>query len=191
MASPEEPSPTKPLALIVEEDEPVRRALARSLEAMGFAVATTESGEQAVERLRQGDRFALVVSDVEMRGLDGPTFLEAARSIWSEIDGVLVFLTGGPKAFDTAGNDREVPWFAKPPDATFYDHARSVLERRRRGRRQSLGPASNDDDERPRRIRFVKFRCRYCWRTIEHLGHDSAIECAHCGKMNQIPSELM
>lgn len=121
----------EPRALIVEDDAAVRRGLARILKRMGFVVATSESGEQALDRVRRGERFELVVSDVEMSGMDGPAFCEAARSVWAEIDAVIVFATGGPRVLE-ARNLRSVRWFSKPLDATFYAHVRDVLERARR-----------------------------------------------------------
>jgi CheY-like chemotaxis protein len=92
----------EPSALIVEDDAAVRRALARILKEDGFVVATSESGEHALDRVRRGERFELVVSDVEMGGMDGPAFCEAARSVWAEIDAVIVFATGRPRVLEAA-----------------------------------------------------------------------------------------
>jgi CheY-like chemotaxis protein len=84
----------RPRALVVEDDGDLRRAMDRFLERVGFTVATSPSGDHALERVRRGERFALVVSDIHMPGLDGPGFLRAAQAFWPEIDAVIVLVTG-------------------------------------------------------------------------------------------------
>jgi len=119
-----------PLALVVEDDQAVAGAMERVLERKGFTVAVSGNGAEALERIRRGERFALVVSDVFMPVMDGITFQREARALWPELDEVLVFVTG------SGGQERAklaAPCFPKPVDALFFAYIRRVLERWRQG----------------------------------------------------------
>ncbi|HKO16548.1 MAG TPA: HD domain-containing phosphohydrolase [Gemmatimonadaceae bacterium] len=61
--------------LLVDDEEPVRRALSRFLRSRGYDVETAESGDAALAVLAR-QRFALVLCDVMMPGISG---LEVAR----------------------------------------------------------------------------------------------------------------
>jgi nitrogen-specific signal transduction histidine kinase/CheY-like chemotaxis protein len=67
--------------ILVVDDEPGLRALARSgLRQRGFDVVAVESGEQALEIIKQGEpRVDLVVLDLTMPGLSGEKVLRAIR----------------------------------------------------------------------------------------------------------------
>jgi two-component system sensor histidine kinase EvgS len=65
------------LALIVDDHPTNRLLLQRQMNTLGYAVETAEDGEQAL-RLWETGRFALVVTDCEMPGMDG---WELARRI--------------------------------------------------------------------------------------------------------------
>ncbi len=117
---PEQPL-SKPRALLVEDDVAVGRAIGRMLSRVGFDVAVSLSGAHALARVREGERFQLVVSDVNMPGLDGPSFREAARSVWPGIDAILIFVSGA-----CATRTTTPPCFAKPLREDFFEHVRKV-----------------------------------------------------------------
>ena len=79
-----------PRVLVVDDDEAVRRALARILALSGMSVETTTGVVPAMQMLRD-QRFDAVLSDVLMPGdLDG---LDLAR--WTRQRGVPVLLLSG------------------------------------------------------------------------------------------------
>ncbi len=69
--------------LLVEDDEALRRILARHLRGVGFAVVEAASAEEATEALQRGPRPGLVILDVNLPGdtgwdlLRGPAMAEA------------------------------------------------------------------------------------------------------------------
>ncbi len=68
----------RPLTVLVVEDHPVNREVARSyLEALGHAMQMVETGERAVDLARSG-RFDAVLMDVNLPGISG---IEATRRI--------------------------------------------------------------------------------------------------------------
>ncbi len=75
LAKPEKPSlrlePSRPLHLLLAEDNAVNRKLAiRLLEKAGHTVVAVENGRQAVERV-ESEHFDLVLMDVSMPEMDG------------------------------------------------------------------------------------------------------------------------
>src|SRR5512140_371536 len=64
--------------LIVDDDELILRALARILEAAGFATRCYLTPEEALSAI-EGDGPVVVISDYMMPGMDGITFLKQAR----------------------------------------------------------------------------------------------------------------
>jgi len=66
--------------LIVEDEDSVRTFVAATLTDCGYQVTVAEDGEDALEILEEeGVDFDLVVSDVMMNFLDGPSFVAKAR----------------------------------------------------------------------------------------------------------------
>ena len=69
--------------LIVEDEDMVRSVAERALARQGYQVATAANGEEALEALdaaiAAGEAFDLVVSDVMMPVMDGPTMVAEAR----------------------------------------------------------------------------------------------------------------
>jgi len=64
--------------LIVEDKDSLRSMLEEMLRAEGLKVVGVGSGSQAVERLRGGERFDLVLTDWRLPGADGLAVLDAA-----------------------------------------------------------------------------------------------------------------
>jgi CheY-like chemotaxis protein len=71
-----------PEILIVDDSPRFRLFLATALPRHGFAVCQAASGEEAVEVYRaRGASIDLVLLDVRMLGLDGPSTLAALRKL--------------------------------------------------------------------------------------------------------------
>ncbi|WP_328476532.1 response regulator [Actinoplanes sp. NBC_00393] len=69
-----------PLPILVVDDSLTTRMLERSiLESAGFEVDLAASGEEALERVRTR-RYGLILSDIDMPGIDGFTLVERTRA---------------------------------------------------------------------------------------------------------------
>ena len=70
---------SEPIVLIVEDDPALRDALAATVELAGFAVKSASDGTQAMQVL-ENQPVQLVVSDVQMDGMDGYTLLQKVKA---------------------------------------------------------------------------------------------------------------
>src|SRR5947207_11387749 len=83
--------------LVVDDDDGVRTACRRGLVAAGFDVEVASDGGEAIEKVDA--RLDVVVSDIEMPGIDGVQLLQRVRERDPDVPVVLV--TGLP-ALDSA-----------------------------------------------------------------------------------------
>jgi two-component system, cell cycle sensor histidine kinase and response regulator CckA len=67
--------------LLVEDEDPVRLFAARALRGKGYLVIEARSAENALATLRDGtDPIDLLITDVMMPGMDGPTLIREMRA---------------------------------------------------------------------------------------------------------------
>jgi len=79
--------------VLLVEDEPMVRSVAeRALTRHGYKVVTADNGEDALEYLARGEPIELLISDVVMPGMDGPTMVREARQ--SRPDIKILFMSG-------------------------------------------------------------------------------------------------
>jgi two-component system cell cycle sensor histidine kinase/response regulator CckA len=79
--------------LLVEDEEAVRSFAARALEGRGYTVLQAGTGAEALEVLEENDsEVDLVVSDVVMPEMDGPTLLNKLRETLPDIK--IIFISG-------------------------------------------------------------------------------------------------
>jgi two-component system, cell cycle sensor histidine kinase and response regulator CckA len=78
--------------LIVEDEDMVRAVAERALVRQGYVVETACDGEEALELFADGKRYDLVVSDVVMPNMDGPTMARQLRVQYGDIR--LLFMSG-------------------------------------------------------------------------------------------------
>jgi CheY-like chemotaxis protein len=84
---------TAPRALVVDDDDGIRQVVDIALNLVGgFEVTAAASGEEAIRLLDEHD-FDVVVLDVMMPGLDGPSTLRRIRQTFRGADVPVVFLT--------------------------------------------------------------------------------------------------
>jgi two-component system cell cycle sensor histidine kinase/response regulator CckA len=107
--------PTRPVALVVDDEPHVRAMLARVLAAFGFTVLAAGSGQEA---LALADAHAgpilLLVTDVEMPGLDGAELAAAMHARRPET--AVLYISGrvSPRAVADAMRGRTAAFLAKP-----------------------------------------------------------------------------
>jgi two-component system cell cycle sensor histidine kinase/response regulator CckA len=79
--------------LLVEDEDPVRAVNARALSARGYTVLEAASGVDALQIIEQrGAPVDLVVSDVVMPEMDGPTLLGELRKLYPDLK--VIFVSG-------------------------------------------------------------------------------------------------
>ena len=83
--------PTRPVILLVEDDDPVRELIGRALRANGFEVVAAASGEEALD-LEDGRHVDLLLSDVMLPDQNGFEIAHQIRSRSPHIP--IVFMSG-------------------------------------------------------------------------------------------------
>jgi two-component system cell cycle sensor histidine kinase/response regulator CckA len=79
--------------LLVEDEDPVRSFASRALKLRGYEVSVAASAEEAMRILTDSDaQLDLLVSDVVMPGMDGPTLAAHARKLRPGLQ--VVFISG-------------------------------------------------------------------------------------------------
>lgn len=104
-----------PRILIVDDDAGQRSLLNSFLQSQGFDTVTVDSGERALETLRQAE-FHLMISDVRMPGISGLETLRRAREMNATLPVLLVTAYTDIRDAVDAMRDGAVNYFAKPID---------------------------------------------------------------------------
>ncbi|HLY06039.1 MAG TPA: ATP-binding protein [Rhizomicrobium sp.] len=79
--------------LLVEDEEAVRSFAARALKLRGYQVLDASGGEEALEAVRRhAGEIHLLITDVVMPNMDGPTLVRAIRRLRPEI--AVIFMSG-------------------------------------------------------------------------------------------------
>lgn len=111
--------------LFVEDEASVRGIAAKALRKKGYRVVEAEDGEEALEILQEAEvPFDLMISDVVMPGMDGPSLLRAGRKLLG--DARIVFISGyAEEEFsDLLSEEPDVTFLPKP--FTFAELAEKV-----------------------------------------------------------------
>src|SRR5471030_3480018 len=75
--------------LLVEDEAPLRQAIAEQLSDRGYQVAQAGSGEEALAQLADF-AFDIIVTDLRLPGLDGSAVIEAAVARYPHIIAIVV-----------------------------------------------------------------------------------------------------
>jgi two-component system cell cycle sensor histidine kinase/response regulator CckA len=78
--------------LLVEDEDMVRAVAERALVRHGYSVETARDGEEALELFAAGKRYDLVVSDVVMPNMDGPSMARQLRAEYGVMK--ILFMSG-------------------------------------------------------------------------------------------------
>jgi len=79
--------------LLVEDEEAVRSFAARALRMRGYNVLEAGGGEEALEIVkRDGDKIDLVITDVVMPNMDGPTMVRHVKQLKPDME--VIFMSG-------------------------------------------------------------------------------------------------
>jgi chemotaxis protein histidine kinase CheA len=79
--NPRQPHSGKPRIAIVDDAALIRRRLESSLDSHGFATQTFSNGIDALNWLQANDAPALMITDIEMPGMDGYTLIDRCRQM--------------------------------------------------------------------------------------------------------------
>jgi CheY-like chemotaxis protein len=87
--------------LIVDDEDSITGFLAMVLEDEGYQVLLASNGRQALERLER-QRVSLVLTDVMMPGMDGPTLVRALQDDERHSTIPIIFMTAVPRSLDAS-----------------------------------------------------------------------------------------
>lgn len=99
--------------LVVEDDWDLRDALSDTLEFGGYQVQTAASAEEALQLL-VNKRFDMVVSDINMDGMDGHELLVRIRAMYPVLPVVLITAFGSIGSSVRAMREGAVDYLLKP-----------------------------------------------------------------------------
>jgi CheY-like chemotaxis protein len=93
------PDPTSPRAviLVVDDDPTIRDVLEMVLTDEGYRVLLAANGRQGLERLAEGPRPDLVISDYMMPVLDGPGLIKAMQNSAAQRDIPFIIMSSMPE----------------------------------------------------------------------------------------------
>jgi len=101
--------------LLVEDETPVRAFAARALRNKGYTVLEADCGEMGLEVMEeQGEQVDLIISDVIMPGINGPTMIDTIKQKSPQLK--VIFISGYAEDVfvKNYGTEREFHFLAKP-----------------------------------------------------------------------------
>lgn len=73
------------IVLVVDDDASVLEVIAAMLEDLGCDVVSAKNGLDALDRLRRNDRISILITDINMPGMDGHELAERATRLRPEL----------------------------------------------------------------------------------------------------------
>src|SRR5438093_8580951 len=117
--------------LLVEDETPLRQAIAEQLGDRGFEVEQADSGEAALARLAEF-AFDVIITDLRLPGVDGGKVIDAALERYPEIIAIVITGYGTVKDAVEAIKQGAADFITKPFQFDALLHVlRSALEQRR------------------------------------------------------------
>jgi len=102
--------------LIVEDDADLQTALCDTLSMAGYNTQTARDGHAAVDIL-QSQPIDMVITDIQMPGMDGHALLKKIKSQWQDIPVMLMTAYGSIQMAVEAMRDGAVDYLSKPFEA--------------------------------------------------------------------------
>ena len=99
--------------LLAEDDNDMRQFLTRALKNAGYDVVSYDNGRSAYERLRE-EPFALLLSDIVMPEMDGPTLLKHVRQTMPHLKVIFVSGYAEESVRRDIEDDQSVEFLPKP-----------------------------------------------------------------------------
>src|ERR671912_2732571 len=117
--------------LIVDDERPLREAVAERLTDHGFDVEQVSSGEDALQRLGEF-AFDVIITDLRLPGIDGRKVLDDAIERYPEIIAIVITGFGTVKDAVEAIKQGATDFITKPFQFDALMHVlRSAMEQRR------------------------------------------------------------
>jgi len=107
---------TQAAVLVVEDDLSLQEALCDTLQMAGYSTVAAADGQAAMRMLGE-ERIGLVVSDVQMKPMDGHALLKRIKSSYPDLPVVLMTAYGTIQRAVEAMRDGAVDYLAKPFEA--------------------------------------------------------------------------
>jgi two-component system response regulator PilR (NtrC family) len=121
-----EEEPDRRPILVVDDEQSMREFLSIMLEKEGYEVVTEDRGEKAIERIEDGERFRLVITDLKMPGEDGLDVLEASKAADPACQVVIITAHATPESAISALKSGAYDYIQKPFKV---EQAKAVVER--------------------------------------------------------------
>jgi two-component system response regulator FlrC len=102
--------------LVVEDDSNLRIALCDTLELAGYKVTATDQGQSALDKLAN-EQFGLLLSDLQMRPMDGHTLLKKAKALVPDLPVLLMTAFGTVQGAVDALHEGASDYLIKPFEA--------------------------------------------------------------------------
>jgi len=106
----------KSTVLVVEDDNDLRGALCDTLELAGYKVSSTDQGQSALDKLAN-EPFGLLLSDLQMRPMNGQTLMKKARALLPDLPILLMTAYGTVQGAVEAMHEGASDYLIKPFEA--------------------------------------------------------------------------
>ncbi|MCB0366848.1 MAG: response regulator [Bdellovibrionaceae bacterium] len=130
-------SKDKVKALVVDDEQLVRRVIKERLEEEGFQVITAKNGQEGLEKVISHPDVAIVFTDLKMPVMDGMEFIRQVRGAFPEL--LVVVISGFLDSLDTSEASVSVDEkLDKPFTSRQFREVLSSVQKKMDGRRKIL-----------------------------------------------------
>jgi DNA-binding NtrC family response regulator len=99
--------------LLVEDESSVRKGVKEWLTDDGYSVETVETGQQALERLKE-EPYGVIVLDLKLPDIDGLQVFEEAKKIMPEVKGIIITAFPSRETHEKGANLGIIEYLPKP-----------------------------------------------------------------------------